>query len=622
MSGQEASDTSSLVQRALASVRLFRRKAFERSAAVTAGLRRGRRLATLMAMACAFTATTAFGQDMMGYQSYGAPAFMAGGPQAYSATPTQGLPPSFLSHPYISPFDHAFEQHFNSDGLWFRRTRPGITPGGPNSYFFNIDYVRTLYRTDHSEFGDPTVTPFDYVSLPDDAPGNFPDTLFYDVHDPIQVDRLPRLGVNGIRISGGFENDNDWGFSWNANWNPSGTTTFDARRIKDEQRFNSLDAIVLSASQGVANGSAIPPLVRNFEERRIVEDIILGRRVFDILDVETFGGFAGGDGPYGTTFDFLNRTLLVLPSINMQNGVGPITDPNTATLLRDPDGIQQIFDLDFVLARSVQTWGGGGHFSFGAGKELAGILMRPTVGGRYMRIDEGFFFRGANSGLFYTRSVLQNGIDDDGDAFIDEVDEGGGALNFVQNNPSAQILIRSFINSTVRTDLYGPEIGVEYNLGDKFGLDLTGATRVGAFFNRERLNLAGDNIGDTVTTVIDPITGNTILQDMFDTTTLDGPTLNAFRDSTSKSHLSPMFEQSLNAELSLFSNVPVLRDMQQLEHAKLRLGWTFTWLGEIADPNKSIVWISNPRQGLFPTVNPSRTSFYQNTFNVGVNWDY
>jgi hypothetical protein len=121
---------------------------------------------------------------------------------------------------------------------------------------------------------------------------------------------------------------------------------------------------------------------------------------------------------------------------------------------------------------------------------------------------------------------------------------------------------------------------------------------------------------------VDDPTNPTTLLDGFDTNNLNGPSANAFYDTNSSVHLSPLFEQSLTAEIPLFARVPVLRNVQSLEDAKLRLGWTFMAVGEVADPNQSINYTSNPRLGLFPSVQVQRDAFFQNTFNVGINWNY
>jgi hypothetical protein len=123
-------------------------------------------------------------------------------------------------------------------------------------------------------------------------------------------------------------------------------------------------------------------------------------------------------------------------------------------------------------------------------------------------------------------------------------------------------------------------------------------------FNRETLSISGNNIGDHFSP--DLVLSND----------------NRFSDQTSNTHISPLLEQSLNAEIPLFSRVPVLRDMWQLEKANLSLGWTYLLVGKVADPNQSIVWASRPEAGIFPQARVQRDTFYQNTFNVGINWNY
>ena len=62
--------------------------------------------------------------------------------------------------------------------------------------------------------------------------------------------------------------------------------------------------------------------------------------------------------------------------------------------------------------------------------------------------------------------------------------------------------------------------------------------------------------------------------------------------------------------------------MWQLEDASLNLGWTFQVIGRVADPNDSIVYDSSPVQGRYLHYQVERNTFTQNTFNIGVNWNY
>jgi hypothetical protein len=120
----------------------------------------------------------------------------------------------------------------------------------------------------------------------------------------------------------------------------------------------------------------------------------------------------------------------------------------------------------------------------------------------------------------------------------------------------------------------------------------------------------------------DPVTGLFPALDGFDTNNLNGPSANAYSSSSSTVHLSPLFEQSLVAEIPLFNRVPVLSDVRILDGAKLRLGWTFLIIGEIADPLQSVQYTSNPQLNMFPKARSRRDTFSQHTLNAGLSWTY
>ena len=216
-----------------------------------------------------------------------------------------------------------------------------------------------------------------------------------------------------------------------------------------------------------------------------------------------------------------------------------------------------------------------------------------------------------------------NGVDDDNDFIADNPFEDGDQT-FVAPIGVNNLIVTTTMNSTVISNLAGPEIGFHYEVGDQRGIKISGASRVAAMVNNERIRINGDNVGDFMGVEVtpDPITGANIAIDMFDTDTSTGPTQNAFRDVNSSTHISPLFEQSLNAEIPLFTHIPVLRDMWQFDEAKLNVGWTFLIIGKVADPQESINWTSSPVFGVTPTVRPDRDTFYQNTINVGINWNY
>ncbi len=570
------------------------------------------RLKNLMLLLLATTvALDAAAQNMPGYPPYGAPAGMAGPPPGYA--PGAGMPQSYQAHPTISPFENTFEQHVNSDGMWFKRAIGGMT--NPNDFYFNIDYTRTKSRTLRGIFGDATAPTFDQEGIlantitTRNSNVTFPDALTLPTFARHDIGLLLANENQGIRLSGGLKNQTGWRFAWNVAYNGSSTNTFDARA--NLRRPHSQDLLLLQAG-GFSGNGALPTNLHGVDERSVVFDQILGARLFDNADADDYSIL-------GTTSEILDRQLYPLGGIGIQTGeaVGPG--------ILDSFGTNQLFDLEFILKHEVQSYGTGFHFSASPLYEKGNLQVRPIVGGRFFRLQEGIGFFGADSGLDYDVNT-PDGVDNDNDGLIDNVAENG-TLNFVNlvTDTSRQILVRSFLNSNVRSSMAGPEAGIEYEVAKKKDVTFSGSTRVGALVNTEKMDLAGDNIGNALSNAVDVSdpAGQVIQDQLFDTSTLSGQlTANAFTDTATSTHISPMFEQSLMAELPLFSRIPVLRDVWQLEHARLRLGWTYTWIGEVADPNGSIVWQSNPIDGRFLQLKTQRTDYWQNQFNLGLNWEF
>lgn len=573
-------------------------------------MRMWHRFQILMLLLTATTTTfsTVRAQEMMG-SPYGAPAFM-GGPGSYPGASVQGMPPGFLPHSNIAPFENAFEQHYESDGLWFKRVIGGMSP--LNDYYFNVDYVITNSRAMSGLVGDsnaPTFIQDAVTSTTDtdrDGAVTFPETNFLPMFAPYNTRIIGNIENMGVRLSGGVNNQTGWRFAWDVTYGGDSNDVYDARQTREAQQIRSVDALYLAATGGVTNGinsNGLPTNLRNVNERQVIETQILNARVFDAADAEDFGVL-------GSTAEILDRQLYPYGGISLQNGV-------------EIDGVVQMFDLDYIVKHGLETNGAGFHFASSPMYESGSLQIRPLVGGRYFRIQEGFYFGGVDSGLDY-QANQPDGIDDDNDFIIDNVAENGtNTFTDPITDDTREILIRSFVNSQVRSTMAGPEIGVEYEVAKKKGVRFTGSTRVGAMINSERMSLSGDNIGDVFATETDLDTGLIVNSQMFDTSTAGGVrTQNFFTDAINTTHVSPLFEQQLNADIPVFSKIPVLRDIWQLESAKLRLGWKYTWIGEVANPTQSIVWASNPRAGLFPSLKTERGNFWQNQFNIGINWEF
>lgn len=549
-------------------------------------------------VACSM-ATVAQAQTTMGIPSYGAPAFLANGSGgAYGQYP--GGPQAFQSHPMISPFDNAFEQHFSSDGIWFKKVLSSMA--ARNDYYFNVDWVRTKTRGITGEFANGDAATFGMIQ------GEL-DTLTLNNFSTLNVAGIPELRTNGLKLSGGVRSPLGWSFGWDATWNSPGQARYDAREGYEATRLQHIDAINLE----LTNGELLPQTgFSNFDEQQFAIDNILTTGDIDTALTSTFQILGDAD-------EVLDRVLMNLHSIPLLNGV-----------VDEPGGVAQRFDLEFIARHEIESYDTGLHFTWSPVYESDRVKVSPLFGARYVRTDELFSFFGMDSGLEYDANI-PDGIDDDDDFIVDNVAETGDST-FTASNPSLESLSISYLDSYVQSKMAGPEAGISYVIGAKNGVRILGSTRVGAYWNSERIVLNGDNIGDTLSFITnpnpdpnDPNAPADILEDMFDTSSLNNgvPTQNAFNDGKSSTHISPVLRQELTAEIPLFSKVPVLRDCWQLEHARLRAGWTYMWIGEVADPQQSIVLVSNPRQfNLRPHLNVKRSSFFQNQFNLGINWEF
>jgi hypothetical protein len=506
--------------------------------------------------------------------------------------PPQGGPPSFLPYPNVSPYDHMLDETYNQDGLWFRNTVDGFGPfNHPRSYYFNVDYTNARTRKLRGIVGDEDVESHRQAVQSATATGGTGGTATGGTagttgigrfFDPASASMIPDLKNDGIRLSGGFWNTDGSGVMFSTTWNAAETATYDARANIEAERIPLADVLRLRASGGVDGAPAFN--LGGLTDRRLLEERILagGPANFDSTNVNQYSFF-------GRTNDILSRSLFILHGLPLANGYLSPTNPNGTTVL---------YDMDFIIQHTASTFGATTDWAFNPIYERSGVKLRPVFGGRYQRIDERFSFRGVDSGLGYVFTPA-DGIDNNGDFIVDDLTEGG-----VSTFTATTQILRASLDSKVRSDLAGPELGMHYEVGRSKGLRFTGATKLAAMFNRETLSISGNNIGDHFSP--DLVLSND----------------NRFSDQTSNTHISPLLEQSLNAEIPLFSRVPVLRDMWQLEKANLSLGWTYLLVGKVADPNQSIVWASRPEAGIFPQARVQRDTFYQNTFNVGINWNY
>jgi hypothetical protein len=548
-----------------------------------------------------------------------------GPPGPQQPMPQGAYPSGYSPYPSQSPYQNLFDQTYVSDGLWFNNSNNGFGPfNSPRKWTFGVEYIRTRTRKLDGIVGAEGVQT--YLQQNSESGGLVVDGMdYYNYFNAASGSMIPQLNNNGMRFTSGFTNADGSGLLLSGQFSGADTATFDARAIALSQRMDTLTALQLQATDGRPSGVAFNAGGRT-DYDIVQNDILAPGVVFDDTDVDDYG-------IYGTTFDVLDRTVLNLYGIPILSG-----DPDPPT--NGLNGATVPYDLQFILQHQLNTYGGSIDWAFSPTIDRGNLVVRPIVGGRYYRVDETFAFYGEstllaygdgdgtspdNAKIFPVGDGVTSGTGTNATIIPDTPGEGGTPdFEALTGTNSTHLIVKSFINSHVTSNLAGPEFGFQYELGDSKGVRLSGMTRVAAMFNEETIRLRGDNIGNFMGVQVtpDPVTGNDLETQMFDTNTTQGPSQNAFSDQDTTVHLSPLFEQGLNIQLPIFGGVPVLKDVQLLEEANLNLGWTWLWVGEIADPNESILYQSSPLLNVFPTIQTDRGNLFQNTLSVGVNWNY
>ena len=267
---------------------------------------------------------------------------------------------------------------------------------------------------------------------------------------------------------------------------------------------------------------------------------------------------------------------------------GDLNDPSTvrprASIPLDDGfgGVNIPFDTSYKLTYKVESFGGDLDWYTMSLYRSSVVNVRGLVGAKFLRIGESFSFQGSDSGL----GVLfaPNGTP------IDLVDLGVPPYE-------------SYLNSNTKSYLAGPEIGLRYEMGGKL-LKLGGQTKFAVAVNSETITINGNNMDSPF---VFP----------FPTPTPTVPYPMAFTSTQKHTHVSPIIDQSVYAEAPLFGLLPVIGKSPLLKGAKLRVGYTFILVNEVARPTQVIRWVAPA-----PAIELTRTRWSVGMVNVGINWKF
>ena len=297
-------------------------------------------------------------------------------------------------------------------------------------------------------------------------------------------------------------------------------------------------------------------------------------------------------------------------------------------------GFTQKFDLYTSL--SYQTEAHGANFVV-LNKVIArrgNALVRMGFGADYLYVGDSFGFVGIDSGLDYEIDDLEvtDGIVNAGGGGGGGAGAGGagGGIDFVADNfnfvtPALTDTVNepflAELDSNVESYLGGPTFALRYEAGGK-KFKMIGESAFSLLVNHERTRISGSNIGEQ--TAMKTLYGIDFLNE---TEAIDAGAAGAtaptrdtsFTDRDSHTHLSPMFKQSVKAELDLARTFPVFEKFYLTEHAKFTGAYQLSYINRMQRASAAINWQGFP---LFPTVRSQYDDFYLHEFRLGLQMEY
>lgn len=263
-------------------------------------------------------------------------------------------------------------------------------------------------------------------------------------------------------------------------------------------------------------------------------------------------------------------------------GADPTTVRVTAALpLSDGAGGYAVpYDQYFRVALNTSMYGLGADYT-PYGGYMGTILVQPTVGVRYIDIDETFNFAGAHSGLSYTQQA--NGL----------------PVESSLTPPVAAVPpYQSSLAVASDSWFFGPCFGVNLaTTGKRFRLSSN--SRVGGLFADTQQTLIGQGIGNG-------------LAPGFDQTL-------TVTSNRSRSYGTGFFEQNIYADIELMGLLKRYGTFSGKNSLALRVGWSLLAIESLSRPAESIAWNGSPQQ---PRLKKSSNDFMLQTWNIGLLFQY
>ncbi len=505
-----------------------------------------------------------------------------------------GTPQSFAPYPTMSPYgmgNYAQDSTYNHGGNWFRELLYKR-----RDYYFSVDALSTATR----------------------GPG--PGTIGAE---PINLDRLTRGPAGWVPPNYGIGGYPTTGTGTGTGTNT--TTTQPPSRVYVDRGVNPYPYVRSSATAVPdhiqVNNDLFPihntRMFNDFKSPGLQIDWGFWDEDGSGLKIDAWWGFSS-DQTFQRGTDRINGVIidqqLILNTegqfLFTRNGAVTFDTGIADTIATDEQlgiygatiGAQK---YDVLYRVNVQSQAGGGDIQMFMPDLLSStspIRLRPVYGAKYTFIGETFDFRGIDSGISY-----------------DIATTGGGGQGGQQTGQTFRPtpwgtsppnidsdMFETQVNSRVRTHLAGPTAGLRYDFGRSKNFKIWGQSNVGLLANHEEARVHGFNAGENVATRF-----------LLGTNMLDGDS--TFSDSATHTHVSPLFEQTFMAESRVLAALPGTREIPLLANANLRIGYTATYIGNVARPASSIQWNGFPRS---PKVDIDYRTWSMGRMNFGLEWNY
>jgi len=495
----------------------------------------------------------------------------------------QRVPQGYNPYPAISPYNMgnvAWDQTFrDNDGLWYERIM-----NTNREYFGSISVIHsTIKNPGNRELGSPHI-PFDPVSgglagyvIPTYGQGATPGASTTTT-TTVAVGSVHSSFINDPRVIPYPLFEPTSTFEFNNSLFP----------IRGMDQFGNYKSTGLQANWGFFNEDGSGMSVGGFWTGVSTQNFTMGTDTINGVKI-TQDTILSSDG----RLLFTRNGALPLAWGSFQTSV---PGDNFAVGLGTAK-----YDLMYHFDTKTSAIGADSNIYFAPTVQRNAMKIRPLIGGRYMMVNDQFSLKGVDSGFSYTVTSTSGATGAGGGA------TGGTTGNTYRPDPGSLLVEHAMYEATVhqnvRTNLAGPQAGIRCDFGEGDGFRLWGQSVIGLMANREDYILSGNNIGDE--------RGLLAAGAGLDMLTSDA----RFASTRSVSHVSPLFEQSINADMKLLQYIPGVRRLPGVEDCVFKIGYTATVVGQVARAADSIDWRGFP---YFPSISPGRETWWMSRWNFGI----